>query len=278
MKKRINYLIAALLCCTALTPSIFVTANNDYDSLQVSSSFFVNGDLNGDNSFSLKDVTTALEHALFINTDSLQMKAIGKSDDYNIALSDCSKLLKAALGIEKITTVFPIPQITEEPPVNTDEDLITPTVTVSANPPKVTRSPLPTPTLNPETVTEYSDIWIQIIDEFYSPDWFSGTIYMYKSTPNLTKADRQLIKDTVEQKSNGKTQLVWLRDDYDRPEWKNSVVLSYSVGASTDDMISFYVGERTGEYSAVSYIFNFVRQNGRWIYDSRQIVNDNRVI
>lgn len=277
MKKRINYLIAALLCCTALTPSIFVTANNDYDSLQVSSSFFVNGDLNGDNSFSLKDVTAALEHALFINTDSLQMKAIGKSDDYKITLSDCSKLLKAALGIEKITTVFPIPQITEEPPVNTDEAL-TPTVSASANPPKVTHSPLPTPTLNPETVTEYSDIWIQIIDEFYSPDWFSGTIYMYKSTPNLTKADRQLIKDTVEQKSNGKTQLVWLRDDYDRPEWKNSVVLSYSVGASSDDTISFYVGERTGEYSAVSYIFNLVRQNGRWIYDSRQIVNDNRVI
>lgn len=277
MKKRINYLIASLLCCTALTPSIFVTANSDYDSLQVSSSFFVNGDLNGDNSFSLKDVTAALEHALLINIDSLQMKAIGKSDDYKITLSDCSKLLKAALGIEKITTVFPIPQITEEPPVNTDEAL-TPTVSASANPPKVTRSPLPTPTLNPETVTEYSDIWIQIIDEFYSPDWFSGTIYMYKSTPNLTKADRQLIKDTVEQKSNGKTQLVWLRDDYDRPEWKNSVVLSYSVGALTDDMISFYVGERTGEYSAVSYIFNFVRQNGRWIYDSRQIVNDNRVI
>ena len=205
------------------------------------------------------------------------MKAIGKSDDYKITLSDCSKLLKAALGIEKITTVFPIPQITEEPPVNTDEAL-TPTVSASANPPKVTRSPLPTPTLNPETVTEYSDIWIQIIDEFYSPDWFSGTIYMYKSTPNLTKADRQLIKDTVEQKSNGKTQLVWLRDDYDRPEWKNSVVLSYSVGASSDDTISFYVGERTGEYSAVSYIFNFVRQNGRLVYDSRQIVNDNRVI
>ena len=41
------------------------------------------------------------------------MKAIGKSDDYNITLSDCSKLLKAALGIEKITIVFPIPQITE---------------------------------------------------------------------------------------------------------------------------------------------------------------------
>lgn len=278
MKKRINYLIASLLCCTTLTPSIFVTANSDYDSLQVSSSFFVNGDLNGDNSFSLKDVTAALEHALLINTDSLHMKAIGKSDDYKITLSDCSKLLKTALGIEKITTVFPIPQITEEPPVNTDEALITPTVSASANPPKVTRSPLPTPTLNPETVTEYSDIWIQIIDEFYSPDWFSGTIYMYKSTPNLTKADRQLIKDTVEQKSNGKTQLVWLRDDYDRPEWKNSVVLSYSVGASSDDTISFYVGERTGEYSAVSYIFNFVRQNGRWIYDSRQIVNDNRVI
>ena len=75
---------------------------------------------------------------------------------------------------------------------------------------------------------------------------------MYKSTPNLTKADRQLIKDTVEQKSNGRTQLVWLRDDYDKPEWKNSVVLSYSVGASSDDTISFYVGERTGEYSAAS--------------------------
>ena len=119
----------------------------------VQASAVVNGDLNNDGYFTLSDVSAALNSALNIDNETvLEMISIGKEQNDSITLDDCRKLLQAVLGIEQITVLFP--QIKETP------------VLENTTTPGVTPSLAPTPssvTKNPEELTEYSDIYIQII-------------------------------------------------------------------------------------------------------------------
>ena len=231
----------------------------------VQASAVVNGDLNNDGYFTLSDVSAALNSALNIDNETvLEMISIGKEQNDSITLDDCRKLLQAVLGIEQITVLFP--QIKETP------------VLENTTAPGVTPSLAPTPssaTKNPEELTEYSDIYIQIIKNVaYEKKWWKGTLYMYKDMSNdVTKADRDKIQQYISQQSEEKSEIEWLRSDYASPDYSKGNLLVITKVSADDNEMLFDVTYRSSEYSGTVYYVKFTKQDGKWIYVEKNIQN-----
>ena len=251
MKRITKYATAVCLSIATICTACFLTgANIKGNTVNASKTVkvAVKGDLNGDGKFTLEDVTIALKLALGIID---KREASGTDRIKDIKLEDCTELLKAALGIISIDDVKLdyMPGVTPDP----------------------IKTPKPTPMPDPQEITEYSEIYTQLIEAFSKEFDYCNRVYFDKKLKNATKADKEFIEKYIEEKSGGTKQTIWVNKEYGRDFIYGSGYLSLDISSIDvlDGTLCVDVYKKTETYEGSEYYVYFEKQDGKWVYNHK---------